>query len=78
MFPRQREYAVNLFFPGDQIARNPTLAVLGFRRQLMYHLHFWAFVAIAPLILVQWQQEHYLLSGLLILFCLNALLVIAF
>ncbi|WP_286221131.1 GGDEF domain-containing protein [Marinobacter apostichopi] len=69
---------MNLFFPGDQIARNPTLAVLGFRRQLMYHLHFWAFVAIAPLILVQWQQEHYLLSGLLILFCLNALLVIAF
>ncbi|MCK2150272.1 GGDEF domain-containing protein [Marinobacter alexandrii] len=69
---------MNLFSPGDQIARNPTLAVLGFRRQLMYHLHFWAFVAIAPLILVQWQQKHYLLSALLILFCLNALLVIAF
>ena len=43
---------MNPFSSPDQIARNPTLAVLGFRRQLMYHLHFWAFVAIAPLILV--------------------------
>jgi len=68
---------VNLFSPPDQLARNPTLAVLGFRRQLIYHLHFWAFVAIAPLILVQWQKQHYLLASLLILFCLNALLVIA-
>ena len=69
---------MNPFSSTDQIARNPTLAVLGFRRQLMYHLHFWAFVAIAPLIWVQWQQAHYLLSALLGLFCLNALLVIAF
>lgn len=68
---------MNLFSAPDQLARNPTLAVLGFRRKLISHLHFWAFVAIAPLILVQWQQQHYLLAGLLILFCLNALLVIA-
>ncbi len=69
---------MNVFSPPDQLARNPALAVLGFKRQVMYHLHFWAFIAIAPLIWVQWQKEHYLLSTLLVLFCLNALLVIGF
>ncbi|MBW7471570.1 GGDEF domain-containing protein [Marinobacter sp. M216] len=69
---------MNVFAPPDSLATNPTLAVLGFKRQLVFHLHFWAFVAVAPLILVQWNQDHQLLSGLLILFCANALLVIAF
>ncbi|MBW4934864.1 GGDEF domain-containing protein [Marinobacter sp. F4206] len=69
---------MNVFAPPDPLATNPTLAVLGFKRQLIFHLHFWAFVAIAPLILVQWKQDHRLLSGLLVLFCANALLVIAF
>ncbi|WP_417515438.1 diguanylate cyclase [Marinobacter sp.] len=55
---------------------NPTIAVLGFKRQLVYHLHFWAFVAVAPLVIVQWQHHHFLLSALLILFAVNALLVI--
>lgn len=65
--------------PSDSsLAPTPTLAVLGFKRQLVYHLHFWAFVAVAPLVLVQWKQDHYVLSALLLLFCLNALLVIAF
>ncbi|KAA1172757.1 GGDEF domain-containing protein [Marinobacter salinexigens] len=66
-------------FPSpDSLATTPTLAVLGFKRQLVYHLHFWAFIAVAPLILVQWRQDHLLLSSFLILFCVNALLVIAF
>lgn len=69
---------MNVFAPPDQLATNPTLAVLGFKRRLVYHLHFWAFVAVAPLVLVQWRQDHFLLSGVLILFCANALLVIAF
>ncbi|MDI9243928.1 GGDEF domain-containing protein [Marinobacter sp. CHS3-4] len=56
---------------------NPTLTVLGFKHQIVYHLHFWAFVAVAPLIMVQWQQDHVLLATLLMLFCLNALAVIA-
>lgn len=51
---------------------------MGFRRQLVYHLHFWACLAVAPLIVVQWLQQHYLLSALLFLFCANALLVIGF
>lgn len=68
---------MNVRPPSDPLITNPTLAVLGFKRQLIYHLHFWAFIAIAPLILIQWQEEHRLLSVLLILFCLNALLVIA-
>lgn len=55
---------------------NPTLAVLGFKRQLVYHLHFWAFIAVAPLVVVQWQHHNFLLSGLLVLFAVNALLVI--
>lgn len=69
---------MNVFAQSDSLATNPTLAVLGFKRQLVYHLHFWAFVAVAPLILVQWWQDHVLLSAILVLFCLNALLVIAF
>lgn len=69
---------MNLLAPPNSLASTPTLAVLGFQRQLVYHLHFWAFIAVAPLVMVQWKQNHYLLSGLLILFCLNALLVIAF
>ena len=35
--------------PESSLAPTPTLAVLGFKRQLVYHLHFWAFVAVAPL-----------------------------
>ncbi|MEQ9545597.1 MAG: GGDEF domain-containing protein [Marinobacter sp.] len=62
----------------DKVATNPTLAVLGFKRQIVYHLHFWSFIAVAPLVLVQWNHGNYLLSALLILFCINALLVIAF
>lgn len=69
---------MNLLAPADKLASNPTLAVLGFKRQLVYHLHFWAFLAVAPLVFVQWNQGNVLLSGLLILFCVNALLVIAF
>ena len=69
---------MNVFAPPEQLTTNPTLAVLGFKRQLVLHLHFWAFVAIAPLILVQWQQDHLLLSAFLVLFCANALLVIGF
>ncbi|MDX1801794.1 MAG: GGDEF domain-containing protein [Marinobacter sp.] len=59
-------------------ASNPTLAVLGFRRQIVYHLHFWALVAVAPLILVQWAHGNHLLAALLAVFCLNAVLVMAF
>ena len=66
---------MNPFTPPDPAETNPTLAVLGFRRRLVYHLHFWAFIAVAPLVLVQWRQHHYLLVGVLVLFCLNALLV---
>ncbi|EON91885.1 diguanylate cyclase [Marinobacter lipolyticus SM19] len=61
----------------DKVATNPTLAVLGFKRQIVYHLHFWSFIAVAPLVLVQWNHGNYLLSALLVLFCTNALLVIA-
>jgi diguanylate cyclase (GGDEF)-like protein len=57
---------------------NPTLTVLGFRHQIVYHLHFWSFVAVAPLVMVQWRQGHPLLAFLLVLFCLNAVAVIAF
>nr|WP_284047978.1 GGDEF domain-containing protein [Marinobacter sp. ATCH36] len=60
------------------MATNPTLAVLGFKRQIVYHLHFWAFVAVAPLVMVQWRQDNILLALLLVLFCLNAVAVIAF
>lgn len=73
---RQREYAVNTFPLTDSRSTNPTIAVLGFKRQLVYHLHFWAFIAVAPLVVVQWQNHHFLLSSLLILFCVNAILVI--
>lgn len=69
---------MNVFPSTSSLATNPTLAVLGFRKQLVYHLHFWAFIAVAPLILVQFRQQHYLLSSFLLLFCLNALLVIFF
>lgn len=65
------------FTSTDSTSTNPTLAVLGFKHQLVYHLHFWAFLAVAPLVVVQWQQHHFLLSGMLILFCANALAVIA-
>ncbi|MFN2360258.1 MAG: diguanylate cyclase [Marinobacter sp.] len=61
-----------------KLATNPTLAVLGFKRQIVYHLHFWAFVAVAPLVMVQWRQDNILLALLLALFCLNAVTVIAF
>lgn len=58
------------------VATNPSLVVLGFRHQIVYHLHFWALVAVLPLVLVQWNQGHYLLSVILSLFCINAVLVI--
>jgi len=74
----RQEKVLNTTPPESSLAPTPTLAVLGFKRQLVYHLHFWAFVAVAPLVLVQWKQGHFLLSGLLLLFCSNALLVIAF
>ena len=69
---------MNLFASPNTLATNPTLAVLGFKRQLVYHLHIWAFIAVAPLVMVQWQHGNVLLSSLLILFCANAALVIAF
>lgn len=69
---------MNLQAQADKLASNPTLAVLSFKRQLVYHLHFLAFLAVVPLVFVQWNQGNVLLSGLLILFCVNALLVIAF
>ncbi|MFO7993242.1 MAG: GGDEF domain-containing protein [Marinobacter sp.] len=62
----------------NNLATNPTLAVLGFKRQLVYHLHFWAFVAVAPLVMVQWRQDNILLALLLLLFCINAVAVIGF
>lgn len=69
---------MNLFASPDTMATNPTLAVLGFKRQLVYHLHIWAFIVVAPLVMVQWQHGNFLLSALLILFCVNAALVILF
>ncbi|MGC8119521.1 GGDEF domain-containing protein [Marinobacter sp. VGCF2001] len=68
---------MNLFASPNTLATNPTLAVLGFKRQLVYHLHIWAFIAVAPLVMVQWQHGNLLLSSLLILFCVNAALVVA-
>ncbi|MBS3804640.1 MAG: GGDEF domain-containing protein [Oleiphilaceae bacterium] len=59
-------------------ASNPALVVLGFRRQIIYHLHFWALIATAPLVVVQWMHGHTLLAILLAAFCLNAIMVIAF
>tara|TARA_R110000824_G_scaffold12988_9_gene56703 strand:- start:3759 stop:4826 length:1068 start_codon:yes stop_codon:yes gene_type:complete len=67
---------VNTLSSTGSRSTNPTIAVLGFKHQLVYHLHFWAFIAVAPLVVVQWQHHHFLLSGLLILFCVNAALVI--
>lgn len=69
---------MNIYSSTNALTSNPTLAVIGFKKQLVYHLHFWAFIAVAPLVLTQWRQEHYLLSSFLVLFCLNALLVILF
>ena len=65
------------FAATPNLAANPTLAVLGFKRQIVYHLHFWAFVAVTPLAMVQWRQGNALLALLLILFGLNAVVVIA-
>ena len=67
---------MNLLTSPETMQSNPNLAVLGFRRQLVYHLHFWAFVAVAPLILIQWQHGNHLLAAFLALFCANAVLVI--
>lgn len=55
---------------------NPTLVILGFRRQIIYHIHFWALIAVIPLVMVQWNHGNVLLSLLLLLFCLNSVLVI--
>jgi len=68
---------VNPLAVADKPDTNPTLTVLGFKHQIVYHLHFWAFVAVAPLVMVQWRQSHTLLALLLMLFCLNAVAVIA-
>ncbi len=68
----------SLSSPLRQSPSNPTLVVLGFRRRIIYHLHFWALIAVVPLVMVQWRLENYLLSSLLVLFCLNAVLVIGF
>ena len=35
---------MNFSAPPNALATNPTLAVLGFKRQLVYHLYFWAFI----------------------------------
>jgi len=67
---------VSVFISPDTLATNPTMAVMGFRRQIIYHLHLWALVAVAPLVVVQWQAEHLALSVLLALFCINAVLVV--
>jgi diguanylate cyclase (GGDEF)-like protein len=56
---------------------NPALVVLGFRRQIIYHLHFWSLVAMGPLVMIQWGQGHGLLAFLLAVFCLNSIVVIA-
>lgn len=69
---------MNLFASPNTLATNPTLAVLGFKRQLVYHLHIWAFIAVAPLVMVQWKHGNVLLAALLTLFCANAALVIGF
>ena len=69
---------MNQSAPPGTATTNPTLAVLGFRRQLVYHLHFWAFIAVAPLVMVQWQHGNLLLSALLVFFCVNAALVLLF
>ena len=69
---------MNPLAAAEKLNTNPALTVLGFKYQIIYHLHFWAFVAVAPLVMVQWRQNHPLLASLLILFCLNAVAVIAF
>lgn len=66
------------FSTSSKLATNPTLAVIGFKQQIVYHLHFWSLVAVAPLVMVQWHQGHVLLAFLLALFCINAILVIIF
>jgi len=68
---------VNPLAVAEKSDTNPTLTVLGFKHQIVYHLHFWAFVAVFPLVMVQWRQNHVLLASLLVLFCLNAIAVIA-
>ncbi|ROU00880.1 GGDEF domain-containing protein [Marinobacter sp. R17] len=59
-------------------ATNPTETILGFQRQIVYHVHFWTLVAVAPLVLVQWSEHHPLLSLLLAIFCLNLVAVILY
>lgn len=76
--PKLQERSVPKRFSLTFIATNPTETVLGYRRQIVYHVHFWTLIAVAPLVLVQWAQGHLLLSGLLALFCLNLLAVILF
>lgn len=73
----KREQAVNPLAAAEKLDTNPTLTVLGFKHQIVYHLHFWSFVAVAPLVLVQWRHDNLLLATLLALFCLNAVAVIA-
>tara|TARA_R100001440_G_scaffold25353_5_gene41280 strand:- start:8604 stop:9671 length:1068 start_codon:yes stop_codon:yes gene_type:complete len=60
------------------LSTNPTETVLGYQRQIVYHVHFWSLIAVAPLVIVQWANGHALLSLLLALFCLNLVLVILF
>ncbi|WP_097459326.1 GGDEF domain-containing protein [Mangrovitalea sediminis] len=55
---------------------NPTETILGYQRQIVYHIHFWTLMVVAPLFAIQLGEGHTLLSLLLALFCLNALAVI--
>lgn len=55
---------------------NPTETALGYRRQIVYYIHFWSLAAVAPLVLVQWHQGNSLLSALLGLFCVNLIAVV--
>ena len=57
---------------------NPTQTILGYRRQIVYHIHFWTLMVVAPLFLVQLRQGHRLLSVFLAIFCLNTLAVIMY
>lgn len=60
------------------LTANPTETVSGYRRRIVFHIHFWALIAVAPLIPVQWEQNHTILSTLLGVFCLGMVLVLLF
>ncbi|PAV27059.1 GGDEF domain-containing protein [Tamilnaduibacter salinus] len=60
------------------LTANPTETVSGYQRRIVFHIHFWALIAVAPLIPIQWAQDHALLSLLLGVFCLGMVLVLLF